>query len=76
MALYLKEQGKLQSSVVATIMSNGALKEFLNKHGIELDTCNVGDKYVLEKLKAMVEILVESKVGILFLVIMQKLEMV
>ncbi|ENG6332590.1 phosphoglucosamine mutase, partial [Campylobacter jejuni] len=40
------------SSVVATIMSNGALKEFLNKHGIELDTCNVGDKYVLEKLKA------------------------
>ncbi|EFQ7822194.1 phosphoglucosamine mutase [Campylobacter jejuni] len=52
LALYLKEQGKLQSSVVATIMSNGALKEFLNKHGIELDTCNVGDKYVLEKLKA------------------------
>ncbi|EOI6908140.1 phosphoglucosamine mutase, partial [Campylobacter coli] len=32
-------------------MSNGALKEFLNGHGIELDTCNVGDKYVLEKLK-------------------------
>lgn len=28
LALYLKEQGKLQSSVVATIMSNGALKEF------------------------------------------------
>lgn len=26
LALYLKEQGKLQSSVVATIMSNGALK--------------------------------------------------
>ncbi|ENT8754192.1 phosphoglucosamine mutase, partial [Campylobacter coli] len=51
LALFLKEQGKLKSSVVATIMSNGALKEFLNGHGIELDTCNVGDKYVLEKLK-------------------------
>ncbi|EAL56681.1 PUTATIVE PHOSPHOSUGAR ISOMERASE PROTEIN [Campylobacter coli RM2228] len=32
-------------------MSNGALKDFLNGHGIELDTCNVGDKYVLRKLK-------------------------
>lgn len=53
LALYLKEQGKLKSSVVATIMSNGALKEFLNKHEILLETCNVGDKYVLEKLKSI-----------------------
>ncbi|MBZ7969680.1 phosphoglucosamine mutase [Campylobacter sp. RM3125] len=53
LALYLKEQGKLKSSVVATIMSNGALKEFLNKHEILLETCNVGDKYVLEKLKTI-----------------------
>ncbi|EOJ7851302.1 phosphoglucosamine mutase, partial [Campylobacter upsaliensis] len=52
LALHLKEQGKLKSKVVATIMSNGALKEFLNKNGIELETCNVGDKFVLEKLKA------------------------
>ncbi|MDO4674083.1 phosphoglucosamine mutase [Campylobacter sp.] len=52
LALYLKEQGKLRASVVATIMSNGALREFLNKNGIELETCNVGDKFVLEKLKA------------------------
>ncbi|EPZ5350448.1 phosphoglucosamine mutase [Campylobacter upsaliensis] len=51
LALHLKEQGKLKSKVVATIMSNGALKEFLNKNGIELETCNVGDKFVLEKLK-------------------------
>ena len=51
LALYLKEQGILNSSVVATIMSNGALREFLEKNGIELATCNVGDKYVLEKLK-------------------------
>ncbi|MBZ7958119.1 phosphoglucosamine mutase [Campylobacter sp. RM9760] len=53
LALYLKEQDKLKSSVVATIMSNGALKEFLNKHEILLETCNVGDKYVLEKLKTI-----------------------
>lgn len=52
LALYLKEQNKLKASVVATIMSNGALKEFLNKQGIELQTCNVGDKFVLEKLRA------------------------
>ncbi|MCR2102037.1 phosphoglucosamine mutase [Campylobacter upsaliensis] len=52
LALYLKEQGKLKSKVVATIMSNGALREFLNKNSIELETCNVGDKFVLEKLKA------------------------
>jgi len=53
LALFLKEQGKLNSSVVATIMSNGALKEFLNKQGIGLETCAVGDKFVLEKLKAL-----------------------
>lgn len=52
LALHLKEQGKLKSKVVVTIMSNGALREFLNKNKIELETCNVGDKFVLEKLKA------------------------
>lgn len=53
LALYLKEQGKLKSSVVATIMSNGALKEFLKKNNINLEICNVGDKFVLEKLKQL-----------------------
>ena len=53
LAVYLKEQGKLNSAVVATIMSNGALKEFLNAHKIELATCAVGDKFVLEKLKEL-----------------------
>ena len=51
LALYLKEQGRLNSAVVATVMSNGALREFLEKNGISLQTCGVGDKYVLEKLK-------------------------
>lgn len=53
LALYLKEQNKLKSSVVATSMSNGALKEFLNKNSIDFQTCNVGDKFVLEKLKEL-----------------------
>lgn len=53
LALYLKEQGKLNSAVVATIMSNGALSEFLNAHQIELVRCAVGDKFVLEKLKEL-----------------------
>ncbi|MBK1972041.1 phosphoglucosamine mutase [Campylobacter sp. TTU_617] len=53
LALFLKEQNKLKSSVVATSMSNGALKEFLNKNGIDFQTCNVGDKFVLEKLKEL-----------------------
>lgn len=52
LAIYLKEQGKLHSNVVATIMSNGALKEALLKHSIGLETCSVGDKFVLEKLKS------------------------
>ncbi|TQR30659.1 phosphoglucosamine mutase [Campylobacter sp. MIT 99-7217] len=51
LALFLKEQNKLRSKVVATIMSNGALKEFLNKHKIELETCSVGDKFVLDALR-------------------------
>ena len=53
LALFLKEQGKLNSAVVATVMSNGGLKEFLNAHKIELATCGVGDKLVLEKLKEL-----------------------
>lgn len=53
LAVFLKEQGKLNSAVVATIMSNGALKDFLNAHKIDLQSCQVGDKFVLEKLKAV-----------------------
>ncbi|KAA6227491.1 MULTISPECIES: phosphoglucosamine mutase [unclassified Campylobacter] len=52
LALFLKERDCLNSKVVTTVMSNGALKEFLHKHSIGFEICNVGDKYVLEKLKA------------------------
>ena len=53
LALFLKEQGKLNSAVVATVMSNGALKDFLNAHKIELALCGVGDKFVLERLREL-----------------------
>jgi phosphoglucosamine mutase len=53
LALYLKESNQLKGSgIAATVMSNGAMEEFLNKHGINLLRCNVGDKYVIETMKA------------------------
>jgi phosphoglucosamine mutase len=52
LAVYLKESRRLKNSaMVATVMSNQALKEYLSKHKIELYRCNVGDKYVLEEMK-------------------------
>ena len=49
LAIYLKEIGRLKKDAcVATVMSNQALEDFLNKHGIDLYRCSVGDKYVLE----------------------------
>lgn len=49
LAIYLKEIKRLKKDAcVATVMSNQALEDFLNKHNIELHRCNVGDKYVLE----------------------------
>jgi phosphoglucosamine mutase len=49
LALHLKNQSRLaKQSIVATVMSNQALEDFLNEHGISLHRCGVGDKYVLE----------------------------
>ncbi len=49
LAIYLKKRDSLRkNSCVATVMSNQALEDFLNKNGIKLYRCNVGDKYVLE----------------------------
>jgi phosphoglucosamine mutase len=39
------------SKVVGTIMSNYALEQTLNTHGIELLRASVGDRYVLETMK-------------------------
>ncbi len=47
LALYLKNLGELQNDgCVATVMSNGAMEEFLSKHGIRTFRCGVGDKHV------------------------------
>jgi phosphoglucosamine mutase len=52
LAVFLNEQDKLPSNAcVATVMSNVALEQYLNKNGIELLRSNVGDKYVLEVMK-------------------------
>ncbi|MDY3114125.1 MAG: phosphoglucosamine mutase [Helicobacter sp.] len=51
LALSAKESKMLKNNaVVATIMSNFALEEFLNKHKIGLIRSSVGDKYVLEEM--------------------------
>ena len=52
LSLFLFEQNKLKNSWVAfTIMSNTALKEFLEKKGIKTFKTKVWDKYVLQSLK-------------------------
>ncbi|MGE4398817.1 MAG: phosphoglucosamine mutase [Campylobacterales bacterium] len=52
LALHLNSQGLLKkSSVVATVMSNGAMEDFLASKKIKLFRCNVGDKYVLETMQ-------------------------
>ncbi|PZT48218.1 phosphoglucosamine mutase [Helicobacter valdiviensis] len=51
LALSAKLNGTLKNNgVVATLMSNLALEEFLSKNGIKLVRSQVGDKYVLEKM--------------------------
>ena len=52
LAVYLKEQKKLKNNAIAvTVMSNGALEDFLKKYGIKVYRSAVGDKYVLEIMK-------------------------
>ncbi|MBE0491517.1 MAG: phosphoglucosamine mutase [Sulfurospirillum sp.] len=51
LGVHLHKSGKLKNSaMVATVMSNKALEDYLLDHGICLHRCNVGDKYVLETL--------------------------
>lgn len=53
-ALYLKKHGRLNNNkLVATIMSNMGLIEFMNRNGIEVPLTKVGDRYVLEKMLEM-----------------------
>ncbi|MGM0508133.1 MAG: phosphoglucosamine mutase [Fusobacteriota bacterium] len=48
----LKEQNKLnKNTVVTTIMSNMGFEKYLKDNGIDLLRAQVGDRYVLEKMK-------------------------
>jgi phosphoglucosamine mutase len=54
LADYLKTNSLLKSDyIAATHMSNQALEDFLKSKNIKLARCDVGDKYVLEKLKEL-----------------------
>lgn len=50
LSVHLKELGKLKKDcIVATVMSNKALEDYLKYKNIDLVRCDVGDKHVLEK---------------------------
>jgi phosphoglucosamine mutase len=52
LAVHLKTEKKLANDkVVATVMSNQGLEEYLKFHGITLERSDVGDKHVLELMK-------------------------
>ncbi|WP_188986543.1 phosphoglucosamine mutase [Saccharopolyspora thermophila] len=53
LALALREAGELtKNTLVATVMSNLGLHLAMREHGIQLRTTAVGDRYVLEELRA------------------------
>ncbi|MGO9614372.1 MAG: phosphoglucosamine mutase [Dissulfurispiraceae bacterium] len=51
-ALDLKKEGQLKGNgIVATVMSNLGLENYLSGHGISLVRTNVGDKYVVDEMR-------------------------
>ncbi|MFL6140998.1 MAG: phosphoglucosamine mutase [Labedaea sp.] len=53
LALAMKDAGELaDNTLVATVMSNLGLHLAMREHGLELRTTAVGDRYVLEELRA------------------------
>lgn len=52
LALLLREQGKLtKDTVVATSMSNLGLEKWLQEQGMTMERTDVGDRYVVERLR-------------------------
>lgn len=52
LAKALKAENRLPNDVVvATVMSNGGLEDYLKKDGITLERTKVGDRYVYERMK-------------------------
>ncbi|MBT8091491.1 MAG: phosphoglucosamine mutase [Gammaproteobacteria bacterium] len=52
LAMARHEQGSLQGPIVGTVMSNLGLEHALTNRGIEFRRAKVGDRYVLEELRA------------------------
>lgn len=53
-AVEMKKEGILNDNkVVTTVMSNMGLESYLNNKGIVLVRANVGDRYVLERMKTL-----------------------
>ncbi|MFR9728668.1 phosphoglucosamine mutase [Saccharopolyspora sp. MS10] len=53
LAVAMKEAGELaDETLVATVMSNLGLHLAMREHGVKLRTTKVGDRYVLEELRA------------------------
>lgn len=52
LGVHQKKLGNLKNDkIVATVMSNLALEEYLDRNGIELIRSNVGDKYVCDEMQ-------------------------
>jgi len=52
LGVHLKEQGVLKGDgIVATVMSNAGLDDYMNANGLKLWRSNVGDKHVLDIMK-------------------------
>ncbi|MEA2215237.1 MAG: phosphoglucosamine mutase [Solirubrobacteraceae bacterium] len=52
-ALHLREQGRLRGGgVVVTVMTNYGFHAAMKQEGIDVTVTNVGDRYVLEELRA------------------------
>ena len=51
-ARHRQQQGRLRGPVVGTLMSNFGLEQSLAELGIRLERAAVGDRYVLERLRA------------------------
>lgn len=50
---FMKERGLLnKNTLVATVMSNLGFERSLNKLGIDVVRCDVGDRYVVEKMRS------------------------
>jgi phosphoglucosamine mutase len=53
LALVLHERGRLPGdTLVATVMSNLGLTQAMGRHGIRVEQTKVGDRYVLESMRA------------------------